>query len=135
MRNKRNIMVLAVALFALIIVGVLPAQTPPKAKTAEGSVRVEVPEQMVEFFEAQGVDLSGVDPSGSMPEATEAAINAVYEAEDSLGDRVYSSRVNGIAVGALEDAYAEANNPVYLEFGPLYWGYWKGKDGLNESDL
>lgn len=132
--KRKRIMALAVALMALVTVGTLSAQY-PKARSAEDAERVDVPEAMVEFFESKGVNLSGIDPAGSMPETVETAIREVYEETDSFGDRVYSSRVNGLAMRAMEVAYDEVDRPVYLEFGPLYWGYWTAKDGLNESDL
>ena len=115
MTGKRySIMALAVALMALVTVGTLSAQY-PKAKTAEDAERVDVPEAMVEFFESKGVDLSGIDPDGSMPESTENALREVYEETDSFGDRVYSSRINGLAMQAMEVAYDNVDRPVYLE--------------------
>lgn len=129
--KRKSIMALAVALMALVTVGTLSAQY-PRAKTAEDAERVDVPEAMVEFFESKGVDLSGIDPEGSMPESTENALREVYEETDSFGDRVYSSRINGLAMQAMEVAYDNVDRPVYLEFGPLYWGYWTDKDGLSD---
>ena len=129
--KRKSIMALAVALMALVTVGTLSAQY-PKARTAEDAERVDVPEAMVEFFESKGVDLSGIDPNGSMPESTENALREVYEETDSSGDRVYSSRINGLAMRAMEVAYDTVDRPVYLEFGPLYWGYWTDKDGLSD---
>lgn len=61
-------------------------------------------------------------------------IRSVYTAEDSQGDRIYSGVLNGMASRAMAAAHGEVDVPVYLEFGPLYWGYWREEDGLNDDD-
>ena len=120
---------------AVTTVGMVGAigPTPPKAKNAPGSVAIEAPERMVSYFEDNGVDMTRFRASGKVDQQTADAMYKVYVAEDGLGDRIHSGRINGMALWALSVTYEEVQAPVYLEFGPLYWGNWREKDGLSES--
>ena len=123
-----------VALMVLLLSVLSVHAVPPKAKTATNSVRVDAPLELVLFFEELGVDLSAYRSGREIAPTMERRIQALYVAEDSQGDKIHSPRINGIASRALARAYDEVDAPVYLEFGPLYWGYWREKDGLSESD-
>ena len=66
--------------------------------------------------------------------------NAFYggscdEQEDSIGVSHdgslavrHGAQLNAIANGALREAREATGSPTYLEFGPLYWGYWLSED-------
>jgi|SRR5690554_2555618 hypothetical protein len=132
--TQRLFIGLVLAVTTVGMVGAV-APTPPKAKNAPGSVAIEAPERMVSYFEDNGVDMARFRASGEVDQQTADAMYKVYVAEDSVGDRIHSGRINGIALGALAAKYDEVQNPVYLEFGPFYWGNWREKDGLSESDF
>jgi len=121
---------LAVAL----LVAASAAAIPPKAKNAPGSTRVDPPDRLVAYFETNGVDMSRFRTDGTVDAETAEAMQDLYVAEDATGDRIHSGTINAIATGTLATAYDDAQSPVYLEFGPLYWGNWREQDGLSDDD-
>lgn len=112
-----------VALVLLVfIVGQVVAVPPPKAKNAENSIRVDAPAELVEIFEDHGVDLSGFVDLTSVDRETSREIQSIYSDNGGV--------INGIALAALARAYDDVGVPVYMEFGPLYWGHWRPEDNL-----
>ncbi len=114
------------------VVGMAGAIT-PKAKNAPNAVAVPPPERMISYFEELGVDMSTFRVTGDVNDAAAEQMYQLYVVEDQQGDRVHSGRINGIAMAALAAEYSEVQAPVYIEFGPLYWGSWREKDGLSDD--
>jgi hypothetical protein len=131
--KKVRVALVTVVLTMFVLTQVFALPPAPKAKNAENSVAVEVPREMIAFFAEKGVDLSGISDLSDVDSATARKIQAIYAAEDSAGDRLHSGRINQMAGRAMTAAYTEAQAPVYLEFGPLYWGQWRDQDRLSES--
>ncbi len=131
--KKVRVALVTVVMTMFVITQVIALPPAPKAKNAENSVAVEVPQEMIAFFAEKGIDLSGVSDLSNVDSATARKIQAIYAATDSAGDRLYSGRINQMAGQAMTAAYNEEQAPVYLEFGPLYWGQWRDQDRLSES--
>lgn len=131
--KKARVALVTVVLTMFAMVQVVALPPAPKAKNAENSVAAEVPREMLMFFAEKGVDLFGVSDLTNVDSATVRRIQAIYTATDSAGDRLYSGRINGMASSAMTATYEVVQRPVYLEFGPLYWGQWRDQDRLSES--
>ena len=85
-------------------------------------VKIEIPEEMLTFLEANGVDTAALAAGGDVSDTVRRAI-LLLDADADL-----RAQMNAIANRHLRETRMSTGSPAYLEVGPLYWGYWVSGD-------
>ena len=107
---------------ATLLFGMVAGLTAGEVKDSGVGVKVEIPEAMFSLFEDYGVDTTAIAEGSELSPSVRKAI--LYLNADSD----FRAEVNAIVNGALREAREATGSPAYLEFGPLYWGYWLSED-------
>ena len=118
--NKKilSVFVMTVAL----VFGAVAGLSAGEVKDSGIGVRVEIPEAMFSLFEDYGVDITEIAEGSELSPSVRKAILYLN------ADADFRAEVNAIVNGALREAREATGKPTYLEFGPLYWGYWLSED-------
>jgi len=118
--NKKLIAALLAG--AALLFGTVCAFGATVVKDSGVGVEVAVPEEMLAYFEAYGIDVSAFENGTSLPASVREDILALNRDEDTRAE------LNAMANKALRAARDRAGLPTYLQVGPLYWGYWTADD-------
>ena len=117
------------ALSFLIIAAATATARTPQVKNYPNATQVAVPERMITYLEALGVDMTGAETNALSPQAVRQINEIYYDTDED-----WHAEINGIAAGATARARAESGEPSYLEVGDLYWGAWYDDDPTDEDD-
>ena len=71
---------------------------------------------------ADGIDVAALENGTAVPASVREDILALNQDEETRAE------LNAMVNRALRIARDEAGLPVYLQAGPLYWGYWTADD-------
>ena len=118
--NKKNLA--GFLMTATLLFGMVAGLSAGEVKDSGVGVKVEIPEAMYSLFEDYGVDTTAIAEESELSPSVRKAI--LYLNADSD----FRAEANAIANGALRETREATGSPTYLEFGPLYWGYWLSED-------
>jgi L,D-peptidoglycan transpeptidase YkuD (ErfK/YbiS/YcfS/YnhG family) len=93
-----------------------------RVRNVNESVQVSVTDEIRSFLSNHGVEAAKINGDGSAPEGVNQSLLELNRDDD------LREELNMRVTSALVRARSETGKPVYLELGPLAWGYWTDGD-------